>query len=167
MISITIMSNEDELQIVPADRALMIVNDFTIHGSTRLQKYGFLLSKQYADELSSISHKEPKLQFYDDWKPLWYGPFSKNLEDDINECVESRLVYKEPIDLRLNSYRYSFTLRGRIRWRKMHTNFQNEMNSIYEKIANLQKIQLERLLERIYAAYPEYIRRSTITDRFS
>lgn len=161
------MNNADELQIVPADRALMVLSDFTIHGSTRLQKYGFLLSKQYAYELSSISSKESKLQFYDDWEPLWYGPFSSDLEEDINKCAENKFVYKEPIDLRLNSYMYSFTLRGRMRWRKIHANFQNEMNSIHEKIENLQKIQLERLLERIYAAYPDYTRRSTIRDRFS
>ena len=161
------MSDTSEQKLVKRDRALLIVGDTTIHGSTRLQKYGFLLSKQFERELANISFTEKDMAFYDDWKPLWYGPFSKSLQEDIDECVEKGLVYKELINLSLNSYRYSLTVKGRVRWRVVYAKFQNDMKAIHEKIMSLQKVRLERLLEGIYTAYPDYTKRSTIRDRFS
>ena len=150
----------------PPDRALMVVSDTMIYGSTRLQKYGFLLTKQYGKEMRGISDRMPKLKFYDDWEPLWYGPFSRTLAKDVQTCVKDGLIYKGPGDMP-NSFRYGFTIRGRMRWRSMLSEFSDEMSAIREKVMNLQKIRLERLLESVYSAYPEFTKLSVIKDNMA
>ena len=155
------------MELENTDRALMIVSDATIHGTTRLQKYGFLLHKQYGQELSAILRSNPDVGFYGDWKPFWFGPFSESLSKDIQACVEAGLIYKELVDPARNSYRYSLTVRGRRRWRQLLSEFTSEITAIHEKVANLQGVRLERLLQRIYDAYPEYTKQSTIKDRLS
>ena len=90
-----VMGSANENQFRSADRALIVISDATIHGSTRLQKYGFLLYKQYGKELSKISGNESALKFYEDWKAFWYGPFSKSLMEDIDECVTRNLCIKK------------------------------------------------------------------------
>lgn len=147
------------------DRALMVVSDVAVRGSTRMQKYGFLLAMQYKKETGRISKAEPSLKFYDDWEPLWFGPFSKSLADDIDCCVERGLMRKEPITMSPDSYMYSFTINGRAQWRKMADSFGGDMTAIREKVAHLQRISLESLLEGIYSAYPEYTENSVIKDR--
>ena len=150
-----------------SDRVLMIVADTTILGSTRLQKYGFLLYKQYERELLDISRDNRELKFYDDWKPYWYGPFSEILRKDISACVdEHHLVYKEMADQSRNLHAYSLTIRGRVRWRQMLDALGPEMTAIHGKIMNLQRVRLERLLEGVYNLYPEYTKRSVIKGRF-
>ena len=155
------------MELVETDRALLIICDTTIYGTTRLQKYGFLISKQFGKELADISFGEKDQPFYNDWEALWYGPFSKGLQKDVDECARERLIYKEPIDTNQNTYQYGLTTKGRIRWRKIYAKFTDAVNPIHKKVMNLQKVRLERLLERIYTAYPEYTKRSTIKGRFS
>ena len=150
----------------PADRALVVISDFEIHGSTRLQKYGFLLYKQYKKELSKLASNCPALKFYDDWEPLWYGPFSRNLRADVDTCVGDGLIERISVDQSLNSYRYALTIRGRAKWRKILDASHSEVSAIHEKVSNLQTMRLERLLEGIYHAYPKYTKHSTISDRF-
>ena len=159
------MSGTNKARPVPADRVLMIVNDTTIQGSTRLQKYGFLLSKQYGWELKSITDRQPELEFYGDWKPYWYGPYSEDLAADVQKCVENGTVLKVLVDSMQNKYRYSLTIRGRVAWRSVLSEFPEEMSAIGSKIRNLQKIGLETLLSGVYAAYPEFTTRSVIGDR--
>lgn len=45
--------------------------------------------------------------------------------------------------------------------------FNNEITTIHKKVMNLQKMRLERLLEDIYYAYPEYTVNSTIRKKIS
>ena len=150
----------------------MVISDTVIHGSTRLQKYGFLLYKQYGKELSRIADKTARgntseLRFYDDWEPLWYGPFSRGLKEDTGACVSAGLVHMAPANQELKSHRYALTIRGRVRWRRILHECPKEIEAVHEKIANLQATRLERLLEGIYHAYPEYTKHSTICERFS
>lgn len=160
------MVGQNIIDFTAKDRVLVILNDSTINGTTRLQKYGFLLSKQYKKELTSISNSRQALAFYEDWEPLWYGPFSKNLQRDVKECVRDGLINKEIIDADRNSYQYTPTLSGRVRWRKLTAEFQNEMIAIHKKITNLQNMRQELLIEGIYNAYPKYIKHSTIKNMF-
>lgn len=157
---------EGASQFNPADRALVVISDVEIHGSTRLQKYGFLLSQQYKKEMSKLAANCPGLEFYDDWEPLWYGPFSRRLQADVSACVSGGLITKTLADPGLGSYRYAPTVRGRARWRKILDASGREITAIREKVDNLQSMRLERLLEGIYHAYPEYAKHSTIKDRF-
>ena len=144
----------------------MVVSDAMVHGSTRLQKYGFLLAMQYRKETGNVSKGTPALKFYDDWKPLWFGPFSRHLANDIDDCVERGLIRKEPAGMPPHdSYRYSFTIKGRERWREMWSKFNGDMKAVRGKVARLQKVSLESILEGIYGAYPEYTVKSVIKDR--
>lgn len=143
----------------------MVVSDAMVYGSTRLQKYGFLLAKQYKNETNRVSKATPPQGFYDDWEPLWFGPFSKKLAKDIDYCVKHGLIYKEPVKLSQNSFRYGLTPKGRMRWRDMLREFNDDMTAIREKVVNLQKVRLERLLEGIYRAYPEYTVNSVIKNK--
>lgn len=146
------------------DRILLAISDTTIHGTTRLQKYGFLLYQQYGRELSAIARKHHDLAFYNDWKPYWFGPFSESLGKDVKACVDACLVYKDMVDPARNSYRYSLTTSGRIRWRRLLGEFKREVTALHEKVTNLQKMLLERLLQGVYDAYPEYTKQSTIKE---
>lgn len=163
---IAVMKNTNTSQFNSADRALVIINDVEIHRSTRLQKYGFLLSQQYKKELSKMALNCPDLKFYTDWEAFWYGPFSKSLQTDVNTCVENKLIRKTLIDQNQNSYKYALTIKGRLRWRKILDASRNEVSAIHEKVSYLQTMRLERLLEGIYYAYPNYTKHSTIKGRF-
>ncbi|MXY60768.1 MAG: hypothetical protein F4Y82_01450 [Cenarchaeum sp. SB0665_bin_23] len=161
------MSTKDTPKFSKSDRALMVVSDATIYGSTRLQKYGFLLTQQYKKEMEGIAKATPELKFYDDWAPLWFGPFSKSLAKDIDACMQNGLIYKEPVKLSQNSFRYGLTLKGRRKWRAMLHKSTKDITAIHKKVMNLQKMRLERLLEYIYYAYPEYTVNSTIREKIS
>lgn len=138
------------------DRILLAISDTTIHGTTRLQRYGFLLHKQYGKELSAISGKHENLAFYSDWRPYWFGPFSEDMSKDAKACVGAGLIYKDMVDPVRNSHRYSLTMSGRMRWRRLLGEFGREVNAIHEKVMNLQKMRGWRLLQGVYDAYPEY-----------
>ena len=58
--------NLSEITLRTEERVLFIINDNVINGSTRFQKYGFLLFKQYQKELQSYYRD---FKFYDDWIP--------------------------------------------------------------------------------------------------
>ena len=152
-------------ETVSEDRVLMIISDSTIHGTTRLQKYGFLLSKQYEWELRNIASMQAELKFYDDWMPFWYGPYSESLDKDVKKCAKNGTVSMLLMDEALNKYQYSLTIKGRAVWRGMLNRFHDGMPAIDAKIRNLQKIGLETLLSGVYSAYPEYTKRSVIKDR--
>ena len=147
------------------DRVLMIISDGTIHGTTRLQKYGFLLSKQYEWELRNIANMQAELKFYDDWMPFWYGPYSESLNNDVKKCAANGTVSMLLVDKALNKYQYSLTIKGRAIWRRMLNKFQDDMSAIDTKVRNLQKTGLETLLSGVYSAYPEYTKHSVIKDR--
>lgn len=83
---------------------------------------------------------------------------------DVKACVDACLVYKDMVDPARNSYRYSLTTSGRIRWRRLLGEFKREVTALHEKVTNLQKMRLERLLQGVYDAYPEYTKQSTIKE---
>ena len=143
----------------------MVVSDATIHGSARIQRYGFLLYKQHGKEMGTIADRKPALRFYDDWEPLWYGPFSRSLNLDVKACMRNGLMYREPANLGQDSHSYSLTIRGRVQWHGMLREFNDEMDTIRRKIRKLQKIRLERLLEGVYNAYPESTKRSSVREQ--
>ena len=147
------------------DRVLFVINDNEIKGSTRFQKYGFLLWEQYQKELKKIASVHESLVFYDDWKPHYYGPFSTELQNDIDACIKNGLLCKSKGDgLKLDIY--WLTLKGRIRWRKFFTDdeYYEEAKKINDKIRNLQKVHYYSLLRQIYKEYPKYAANSKIRD---
>ena len=67
------------------DRVILLVNDMTIKGTTRVQKYGFLTSQLYSKELSGLN-------FYNDWVPYRFGPNSQQLAQDLSMCIKQDLI---------------------------------------------------------------------------
>ena len=147
-------------------RVLLVINDNTIYGSTRFQKYGFLLYKQYEKELKKIKTTFPNLGFYNDWKAHYYGPYSEELEKDIKKCVSDRLIRKSSIitEKKQEMHMYTLTIKGRTKWRTMYDKI-DEIAQIDKKIKNLQKTPYYTLIRQIYNAYPEYTTASRIANQ--
>lgn len=160
----------EELILNPEDRVLFIINDNLIHGSTRFQKYGFLLYKQYSKELEKLENTFSEFDFYDDWTPYYYGPYSKTLEKNIQTAIDLKLLNRiedRNEHSKKTTHLYSLTLRGRIRWRKFLSDAPKEMKIINEKIRELQHKDFYVLLRQIYDAYPDYTINSKIKDKLN
>ena len=150
------------MEIILEDRVLLIMQDNAIHGTTILQKYGFILSKQYERELAEIKLCYKKLDFYNDWKPYYYGPYSKSLSGDLTKCEENKTIrvfdlFKHGRKMKM----YSLTIKGRQKWRGLFKEMP-EMAKIDQKIKKLQKIPYYELIRRVYNAYPEFTTESKI-----
>lgn len=151
------------MTLQPEERVLLIISDCTIAGATRLQKYGFLLRKQFGKELSKIEDRYG-ISFYTDWKAHHYGPYSEQLSRDIKTCVDRRLVEEQnakgPTG---NRYmRYGFTTKGRRVWRTILGNNTKEVSDISDKVRFLQATNTGKLLRDIYTEYPAYAVNSKI-----
>ncbi len=155
-----------QMILQPEERVLFIINDNAVHGATRLQKYGFLLHKQYRKELSELAI-EYMVPFYDDWKAYHYGPFSRQLEADIEKCVDAGLIKKDAGSGNHKYDIYSLTTKGRVKWRRLLAEKTSEIGDLHEKIRLLQAENLRTLLTKIYNAYPEYIVNSRIRDEIA
>lgn len=148
----TDMKNEDKVTFKPEDRILFIINDNVIHGSTRFQKYGFLVSKQHQRELKELQLNYSSFEFYDDWIPHNFGPYSKKLQDDLDVCIENKIISKIQIN---RTQQYSLTLKGRVRWRKFLNISYDEIKKINEKISILQTFSLYGLLKSIHDTHQD------------
>ena len=144
------------MDITSEDRALLILNDKTILGLTRLRLYGFLLSRQYEWELNEIAKCLPELKFYSDWEPSWGGPHSASLQDDIKACIINGNAARTPsvygIDM-MDEYRLTF--KGRAMWRRISSRSSDEIDGIRKKTGKLQGVGFEVLLSSIYETYPD------------
>lgn len=140
-------------------RLLLIMQDFSIWGRTRIQKYGFCIHQQY---------KEVKeLGFYSDWKPYHFGPYSQNLADDLDAAIQDGYIRViENPDSGTDFKRYRLV-------EKVHKAYldlkdsHNYVAEIHGLLDNLEKLSLMGLLKQIYRDYPEYAVRSQIRDQVS
>jgi len=155
----------EEITITKEERILFIINDNLISGSVRFQKYGFLLHKQYQKELMEISMSCPTFDFYKDWKPYHYGPYSQELQNDMDKCENNDMLDKKIIPTQRNKslHTYALTIKGRKRWRGLFLHIP-EMREIDQKIKNLQKMPYNELIRRVYNTYPEYTKISKIRE---
>ena len=135
------------------DRVLIIFGGgpySRIQGGTALQKYAFLLHKQYEYELRCIADAEPKLKFYDDWKKSWGGPYSKTLDDDVKKCIETGTVVKTE-GYRMPSFHdYLLTQKGHVTRIRMSRRFGTDMYKIDKKIEKLKKTDYSNLLSSLF-----------------
>ena len=141
------------------DRVILLVNDMTIRGTTRLQKYGFLTSQLYSKEL-------PSLNFYNDWVPYLYGPNSQQLAQDLSMCIKQDLI-DEQVEQTFNSrliHNYTLKIRGRVILRNLMKTHDEMIKILYEKFTELNKKSMSSILKDIYEAYPTYIVNSKIKD---
>ena len=130
-----------------------------IEGSTRLQKIVFLVN----DRVKELS-QEP---FYRDWVPGNYGPFSKNLANDLNEGLATRLIGKWPVKNSSGFLVDRFGLNpDNPESDEIVRKAVAEHPKIYSKIDELvkaySKAPLMSLLHDVYYGFPQYASGSTI-----
>jgi len=132
------------------DRVIVLINDMTIKGNTRMQKYGFLIHKLYSKDLQGLN-------FYSDWRPYLYGPYSDELRNDLENCIDQHLVTKfvSPTNTGRQFSNYSLTMKGRVKLRKIIVDY-SIIKELYEKFTKLNKKPITSVLKDIYLAYPEY-----------
>ncbi len=147
------MNNVDEL-----DRVVVLINEMTIKGNTRIQKYGFLMHKLYSKELHGLN-------FYTYWKPYLYGPYSEELRNDLETCIDQNLVTKfmSPTTTGRQFSNYTLTTKGRMALRRIAGDY-NIIKELYEKFTQLNKKPITSVLKEIYLAYPEYTVKSEIKE---
>ena len=156
---------ENNISIKDVDRPLMIINDCIIKGTTRFQKYGFILHKQYDSDMKALN-KRYNIKFYADWKPYYFGPFSRSLADDLKKCIDSKIITKVDIPTASEGKKvsmYNLTIKGKFKWRRLIINVP-EVSRFVKKIQSVQKVPYYTLLGQIYATYPEFTTKSRIRD---
>ncbi|MBS3815630.1 MAG: helix-turn-helix transcriptional regulator [Hadesarchaea archaeon] len=129
-----------------------------VEGRTRLQKMIFLIQKQ-------VEESAPLEEEYN-YFPYDYGPFSKDLYDDIDELVEEGLV-KENLKTEeedKKKYYYELTSKGReILEEELKTKELKELKKKIEEIkSEYNEMNLPDLLEKIYSKYPEHAEKSVL-----
>ena len=139
------------------DRVVLLINDMTIKGSTRIQKYGFLTAQLYSKELK-------QLDFYSDWVPHHYGPHSQQLAQDLQQCIKHELV-EDKIETTSNGRQlhvYGLGIKGRSMLRELGEDYGDMIKNLYEKFTQLNKKPMSLLLKDIYEAYPNFASNSKI-----
>jgi len=139
------------------DRVIVLINDMTIAGNTRIQKYGFLISQLYAKKLDG---------FYVDWKPYLYGPYSEELKKDLDEAIANNLVTKyttmTPSNREFSNY--TLTIKGRLKLRRITEQYHKVIKDLYDKFTELNRRPMQTILKDIYLAYPKYTVNSEIRN---
>lgn len=145
----------------PEDRILFILNGMVVTGSTRLQKYGFLLAQQHDEELTRLLSVHGGPGFYRDWVPYHFGPYSRDLKNDVDAGIRNGIIRDAYSN---NATTYTLTMNGRFKWRRLLAKSGDDMEKIAQKIKSLQGIQLYDLLRYTYSRYPDYTIRSKIAN---
>jgi len=130
-----------------------------VEGRTRLQKLVFLM-EQELDEVPAASLDSPDYNFI----PYDYGPFSKELYDDLDSLEEAGFidVEEEPMADGKVKYIYRLTRQGQS-WvqNQLADSSAGEAHSLAENLASeYNDMLLSDLIDEVYAEYPEYAENS-------
>lgn len=141
---------------VGADRPLLAIADNTIRGTHMVHIHCFLLQELRRPELGALWDKFGLLWYGDwDWGP--FGPRSNDLLQDLNGCVDARLVartdmsdiYKDRPKAETSAV-YRLTKRGRAR-RGLMFRRAPEARAIAEAVASYQKAPASTLIGQLAA----------------
>jgi uncharacterized protein YwgA len=130
-----------------------------VEGRTRLQKLVFLM-EQELDEVATASLDSPDYNFI----PYDYGPFSKELYDDLDSLEEAGLieVEEEPMADGKVKYIYQLTEQGES-WvqNQLVDSSADKAHSLAEHLASeYNDMLLSDLIDEVYAEYPVYAKNS-------
>ena len=144
------------------ERLVVLVNDLTVRGRLRLQKYGFIAAHLYGNDLLG-------LDFYRDWKPYHHGPYSHDLADDVQFCVDAGILDEARQTTQDGRTIHVYALRPK--GRKILRNLASESGSVARdlcgKLARLDERELQGLLRDAYDAHPQYAASCAIGGGFS
>ena len=141
--------------------ALMYANDGEpIEGRTRLQKMVFLMQKEL-EQRGQSGAVETEYDFI----PYDYGPFSKELYDDLDAMIDQEFVDDTEEPLRSGKVKYIYEIEG-----DGEDLVDSEAETWEDADAIMQLAQeikedyndmlLSELIEYVYSEYPDYAERS-------
>lgn len=141
------------------ERLVVLVNELTVRGRLRLQKYGFIAAHLCRDDLLD-------LDFYHDWEPYHYGPYSRDLAEDVRFCVDANILdeAQQTTPDGHTIYVYALKPEGRKILRTLVRDNGSVIKELYDKLARLNKRNLQDLLRDAYNAYPKYTTNSLIKN---
>lgn len=133
------------------------VSGESIEGRTRLQKLIFLIQKRANKNKNSGIPDEYEFVPYD------YGPFSKEIYDDIDKLVSRGLVEERPekLDDGVITYNYTLTDKGRefVRENNLLASAPDELNAVASSFGDS---ELDDIIDFVYDNYPAYAENSLI-----
>lgn len=143
---------KDKKVINTKDIVLSIFNNFNeIYGRTYIQK------------LLYIIEKESKL-FKLDYNAYFYGPYSKELNEDMIELVQEELLKEDVKSLKngVECYVYSLTKKGQKFFEEVsNKNISPELKNKIEEICNrFRSFTPTQLLKYVYQVYPKSAEKS-------
>ena len=141
--------------------ALMYANDGEpIEGRTRLQKMVFLMQKQLKqrNQLGAVG-------FEYNFIPYDYGPFSKELYDDLDAMIEQEFVDDTEEPLRSGKVKYIYEIEDDgEELVDSECESREDVDTIIQIAREIKKhyndMLLSELIEYVYTEYPEYAERS-------
>ena len=141
--------------------ALMYANDGEpIEGRTRLQKMVFLMQKELEqrDQSGTVG-----LEY--DFIPYDYGPFSKELYDDLDAMIEQEFVDDTEEPLRSGKVKYIYEIEDDgEELVDSESESWEDVDAIMQLAREIKKnynnMLLSELIEYVYSEYPEYAERS-------
>jgi uncharacterized protein YwgA len=124
-----------------------------IVADTRVMKLMFLLQKEF--DLSSY-----------DFVPHFFGPYSRELSNDIAELVSKSILFEDILKNDKNDREtkvYSLTTIGEAAAKKISARMSNqERKKISLLIEKYSKLTLQQLLSYVYRQYPDFSKNSLI-----
>lgn len=141
------------------ERVVVLVNELTVRGRLRLQKYGFIAAHLYKNDLQN-------LDFYHDWVPYHYGPYSHDLAEDVQTCVDANILdeMRQTTQDGHTLYVYALKPKGRKILRELSSENGSVIKDLYNKFVRLNKKRLQDLLKDVYDAYSKYTTNSLIKN---
>ncbi len=145
-----------ERELLPLS-LLMANSGEKIEGRTRMQKLVFLMQEEYnqADRLPGTYTYVP----YD------YGPFARDLYDDLDRLEEQGVIEEEREQMADGSYKYNYVLTDKAN--QYLSRFSEEELETTRRLAEQIKSEfndtrLPKLLDYVYSEYPEYAENSVL-----
>jgi len=135
-------------------------NGRPIRGKLMFQKEMFILAYDILQKLGILSKEEVERIF--NFKPHYYGPYSKKIEDTLNLLQQQGLVKVEKQD---DVIIYTLTDKGKNEFKKVLDKQGDDVIKLIEKLKiGSERLGYKGLLKYVYINYPEFIDRSLIKD---
>lgn len=136
---------------------LAAIEEDSIEGRTRLQKLLFLIQKRIEQKKNAQLSQSYDFIAYD------YGPFAKEIYDDIDTLVRRGLVDEDPkeLDDGVIKYDYKLTKKGKqlVESRRLVDDSPQEVDAVVSEFADK---ELSDIIDYVYSQYPNYAENSVI-----
>lgn len=146
-------------KLLPA--ALLYANEEeSIVGRTRLQKLVFLMEMNFQEERGSL----PLTPNTYDFEPYDYGPFSKQLYDDVDELKDQGLIREVKEEYKEGEVRYIYEIEDKGRELIENNLNKEEMREVLSRASRLKgefnNDPLPEFIKEVYSRYPKYAENS-------